>query len=139
MLEKNEETLKKYPYYFELKVKYHVKDNTLTVSYEVENKDSKNNAAQSVYEMHFKAVRFFFCFLKHFNRHTKMIIESPSAAIVRKSAGTDENGIFETPKVTNFTNFKRISGIKNSTFAIFAANNDGTNENTAAKRPLTIA
>ena len=38
----NEETLKKYPYQFKLIVKYQVKDNTLTVSYEVENKDNKN-------------------------------------------------------------------------------------------------
>lgn len=38
----NEETLKKYPYNFELTVKYQVKDNTLIVTYEVENIDNKN-------------------------------------------------------------------------------------------------
>lgn len=41
-LNSNEETLKKYPYKFTLKVKYQVKENTLTVSYEVDNKDDKN-------------------------------------------------------------------------------------------------
>lgn len=41
-LQANEETLKKYPYKFELLVKYQVKNDTLTVTYEVENKDDKN-------------------------------------------------------------------------------------------------
>lgn len=41
-LEANEETLKKYPYMFALSVKYQVKNDTLTVTYEVENKDNKN-------------------------------------------------------------------------------------------------
>ena len=42
ILEANEETLKKYPYMFALSVKYQVKNDTLTVTYEVENKDNKN-------------------------------------------------------------------------------------------------
>lgn len=41
-LESNEETIKKYPYQFILTVKYQVKNDCLTVSYEVENKDNKN-------------------------------------------------------------------------------------------------
>lgn len=42
ILKSNEETLKKYPYLFELIIKYQVKGDTLTVKYEVENKDEKN-------------------------------------------------------------------------------------------------
>lgn len=42
ILKSNEKTLEKYPYKFDLKVKYQVKEDTLTVSYEVENKDKKN-------------------------------------------------------------------------------------------------
>lgn len=41
-LEANEETIKKYPYQFVLTVKYQVKNDCLTVVYEVENKDDKN-------------------------------------------------------------------------------------------------
>lgn len=41
-LKANEETLKKYPYQFELTVKYKAKEDTLIVSYEVENIDNKN-------------------------------------------------------------------------------------------------
>ena len=41
-LKENEETLKMYPYKFELYVKYQVKEDTLIVSYEVENTDNKN-------------------------------------------------------------------------------------------------
>lgn len=41
LLKYNEETLKKYPYKFELYVKYIVKDNTLTVKYKVKNIDDK--------------------------------------------------------------------------------------------------
>ena len=41
-LKENEETLKKYPYKFLLTIKYQVKNDTLIVSYEVENKDNKN-------------------------------------------------------------------------------------------------
>lgn len=41
-LSATEETLMKYPYLFELKVKYQIKEDVLAVSYEVENKDEKN-------------------------------------------------------------------------------------------------
>ena len=41
VLKYNEETLKKYPYKFELHVIYEVNDNTLTVRYQVENIDDK--------------------------------------------------------------------------------------------------
>lgn len=41
ILKSNEETLKKYPYQFELKVTYEVIENTLNVTYQVKNIDNK--------------------------------------------------------------------------------------------------
>lgn len=41
MLKDNEETLKKYPYKFELHIMYGVSENTLTVTYKVKNIDNK--------------------------------------------------------------------------------------------------
>lgn len=42
VLKSNEETLKKFPFQFELYISYHIKDNTLTTQYKVVNKDTKN-------------------------------------------------------------------------------------------------
>ena len=101
VLKANEETLKKYPYLFKLTVKYHVKDDTLTVSYEVENTDTKNIffgiGAHPAFKCDYSTEKYYLEFEKEENEIGILQLEEGLISKARlKEEILDENRIYLT-------------------------------------------
>jgi len=100
----NEETLKKYPYQFKLTVKYHIKDNTLTVSYEVENKDTKNIffgiGAHPAFKCDYSTEKYYLEFEKEENEIGILQLEDGLISKARlKEEVIDDNKIYLTQNI----------------------------------------
>lgn len=104
VLKANEETLKRYPYLFKLTVKYHVKDDTLTVSYEVENTDTKNIffgiGAHPAFKCDYSTEKYYLEFEKEENEIGILQLEGGLISKARlKEEILDENRIYLTKNI----------------------------------------
>ena len=104
VLKANEETLKRYPYLFKLTVKYHVKDDTLTVSYEVENTDAKNIffgiGAHPAFKCDYSTEKYYLEFEKEENEIGILQLEEGLISKARlKEEILDENRIYLTKDI----------------------------------------
>lgn len=104
VLKANEETLKKYPYLFKLTVKYHVKEDTLTVSYEVENTDTKNIffgiGAHPAFKCDYSTEKYYLEFEKEENEIGILQLEEGLISKARlKEEILDENRIYLTKDI----------------------------------------
>ena len=104
VLKANEETLKKYPYLFKLTVKYHVKEDILTVSYEVENTDTKNIffgiGAHPALKCDYSTEKYYLEFEKEENEIGILQLEEGLISKARlKEEILDENRIYLTKNI----------------------------------------
>ena len=104
VLKANEETLKKYPYLFKLTVKYHVKEDILTVSYEVENTDTKNIffgiGAHPAFKCDYSTEKYYLEFEKEENEIGILQLEEGLISKARlKEEILDENRIYLTKNI----------------------------------------